>query len=294
MYSMRVVSQITGLSADTLRAWERRHAVVVPSREANGRRSYSADDLMRLGLLKQAVDRGYPIRTLVERSNDDLSELITSAGASDEPDAATALRARLLRSVEDRDGEACQRTVSMVLASLPLVEAVEDVLSPVLREAGERWAAGTFAVAQERMLSNAVRGVVAGLLQTLENVGNRPKLALVTLPGERHDLGLSLVSLVAASAGAHCLYLGADLPVEDAASLITGAGCDLAVVGMIAVEGAEKSLPDLANLIQCLGDDTPLWVGGGGAESVAERLPPGATLVRSYREIETRLRMTRL
>ena len=53
---MRVVTRRTGLSADLLRAWEKRYEVVKPARSTSGRRLYSDTDLYRLQLLYRAAD----------------------------------------------------------------------------------------------------------------------------------------------------------------------------------------------------------------------------------------------
>ncbi len=41
LYPIRAVSRLTGVSAVTLRAWERRYGLIVPSRTAKGHRLYS-------------------------------------------------------------------------------------------------------------------------------------------------------------------------------------------------------------------------------------------------------------
>ena len=54
-YRIGKVSRLTGISADTLRIWERRYAAVVPVRTEAGGRLYSADDIARLKLIKNLV-----------------------------------------------------------------------------------------------------------------------------------------------------------------------------------------------------------------------------------------------
>ena len=53
MYSIKAVSQATGLTVETLRAWERRYRVVVPRRDDMGRRVYGPDDVLRLRRLQR-------------------------------------------------------------------------------------------------------------------------------------------------------------------------------------------------------------------------------------------------
>ena len=65
-HPMRVVTRRTGLSADLLRAWERRHEVVKPSRSMGGRRLYSDDDIERLRLLYRATLAGRSIGQVAE------------------------------------------------------------------------------------------------------------------------------------------------------------------------------------------------------------------------------------
>ena len=74
-YSMRVVTRMTGLAADTIRAWERRYAAVVPARTEGATRRYSAEDVRRLGLLKAATTRGYRIGDIASLSEDELQSL---------------------------------------------------------------------------------------------------------------------------------------------------------------------------------------------------------------------------
>ncbi|MFN7271331.1 MAG: MerR family transcriptional regulator, partial [Gammaproteobacteria bacterium] len=41
-FTIKAVAQATGVTVETLRAWERRYEVVQPSRDGSGRRTYSA------------------------------------------------------------------------------------------------------------------------------------------------------------------------------------------------------------------------------------------------------------
>src|SRR3954470_12104334 len=62
VHPIQVVTRRTGLSADVIRAWEKRHGVVAPVRTATGRRLYSDADIERLRLLGRATLAGYSIR----------------------------------------------------------------------------------------------------------------------------------------------------------------------------------------------------------------------------------------
>ena len=79
-FTTKAVSQATGLSVETLRAWERRYEVVQPCRDAGGRRSYTATDVGRLRLLRTATELGHTISRLAKLDADELAKLVAVSG----------------------------------------------------------------------------------------------------------------------------------------------------------------------------------------------------------------------
>ena len=63
-YRIGAVSRLTGLSADNLRVWEKRYQAVTPARIKAGGRSYSANDVRRLKLMKSLIDHGDTISAI--------------------------------------------------------------------------------------------------------------------------------------------------------------------------------------------------------------------------------------
>lgn len=64
-FAIGAVARLTGIPMDTLRIWERRYRAVVPQRSSQNRRFYSRDDVTRLMLIKQLVELGEPVSTVV-------------------------------------------------------------------------------------------------------------------------------------------------------------------------------------------------------------------------------------
>lgn len=73
-FKIGAVARITGIPSDTLRMWERRYSVVSPKRERGSSRLYSREDITRLTLIKQLVDRGSAISTVANLSREQLLE----------------------------------------------------------------------------------------------------------------------------------------------------------------------------------------------------------------------------
>jgi DNA-binding transcriptional MerR regulator len=86
MYKIGAVSRLTGVAQDTLRVWERRYDVVVPTRTETGRRVYTQRDISRLALIKRLVDQGDAISSVANLTLEQLQARISQATAPAEMD----------------------------------------------------------------------------------------------------------------------------------------------------------------------------------------------------------------
>jgi hypothetical protein len=82
MYRSGAAARLAGLPVETLRIWERRYSLSDAERSEHGQRLYSAEQVARLGLLKQLVDQGHAIGVLAGLAREQLQAMI-GAGAGD-------------------------------------------------------------------------------------------------------------------------------------------------------------------------------------------------------------------
>ena len=80
------VTEHTGLSASTIRTWERRHQVVTPRRTDKGTRLYSQQEVRRLRLVKQLTDIGEAVGVLAELDNAALQQRLSQAQTQPRPE----------------------------------------------------------------------------------------------------------------------------------------------------------------------------------------------------------------
>lgn len=104
-YRSGVAARLAGLSAATLRVWERRYQLTAAPRAANGQRLYTPPQVRRLGLLKQLVDQGHPIGTLaampLERLALMAAPLVQRGGVIDVAAIGAGLARRLAAAIDD-------------------------------------------------------------------------------------------------------------------------------------------------------------------------------------------------
>ena len=111
-------------------------------------------------------------------------------------------------------------TIVPIVARLQLLaravgggRAIGDVAVPLVHRAGTLWAEGKLPIAAEHLLTATLRNLLGGLIQRGAQAG-RP-LLLTTPAGERHEIGLLLVALLALDAGVNVVNLGVDLPAAE-------------------------------------------------------------------------------
>lgn len=273
-YPIRAVARMTGLSLDTLRAWERRYEAVVPGRGQRGR-EYSDADVARLRTLGELIGRGYSIGAIAPLPDAELAELLDAGRAAPTPrDASpTVDLAPLVRALDRFDLEALEAALNRHAVILPPSDLVFAVVVPLLREIGERWEAGRLRPAQEHLVSAAVRSVLGGLLRTTALRQGSPTVVFATPSGERHELGLLSAAVLAAAAGCRVVYLGPDLPADEIGHAAATTGAEVVVLSLTTPHGvSRRELKALAQQLSGL----EAWVGGPEAHLLIAAFGDGA------------------
>jgi DNA-binding transcriptional MerR regulator len=270
MYSVTSTSRMTGLAPGTLRAWERRYAVVEPHRDEAGRRVYDAGMIERLTRLQRLTERGHPIRSLASLDDDALDELLNESSQIGYG-GVELLSEQMMEAVIGYRIGALDRLLSVAIATLPLAILVTRVIAPLLALVGTRWAEGKLDIAQERMLSSLLRARMIAILNPRPSETG-PKLLFSTLPGEHHELGLLMAALLAYGAGAPLLYLGTDLPARDLATLAGELNVKAVALSCVDSGLADSALVDIAALMPLLGSAVEVWLGGAQADFLCRKL----------------------
>lgn len=78
-YRSSAAARMVNIPVATLRVWERRYNVVGPSQAPSGHRLYSSQDVRRLVLIKQLVNKGHAIGMLARIDTARLQDLVNEA-----------------------------------------------------------------------------------------------------------------------------------------------------------------------------------------------------------------------
>lgn len=206
------------------------------------------------------------------------------------PSGSGQLLAGLLAAAEDYDFAACERLCARAVAELDPLVLVRDVVSPVLREAGNRWHRGAWSVVQERILSGVVKRQLSSALLAHLASADGPSLVFTTLSGERHELGSLMGAVVAASRGFQCIYLGPDLPATETGLFCVRRPVDVLALSLVTQPDVNDASGQLLVLRQTIPAETEIWVAGQAAMVLArEPLPAGVVAIADLTEFLDRL-----
>lgn len=268
-YSIRIASRLTGLSADTLRMWERRYGFPSPARNASRIRVYSRQDVERLTLVARALKSGYRAGEVVGKDAESLRALLSDAVVEERvDDEQSSPVASLIDCLRRDDAEGLRAGLRQCVATHGPKQFITEVSSPLISAVGEEWAQRRLDIRHEHMLTEAVTTQLRLLLSAYEGSTRRPVVLLSTLPGEKHGLGLEMAALFIALEGATPRLLGVDTPVDQIAEAAHALRADAVAISIAA--GADRNTQEalLGLLIQKLPPRGGLWVGGAGSEGL--------------------------
>jgi methanogenic corrinoid protein MtbC1 len=207
--NIAALAQRTGVAPDTLRKWEQRYSILQPTRTAGGQRRYSERDVARVEWLRARLDEGYRIG--------EAASLLGSVGVEPARSGRDHLKG-ILRALDEGDTAEIGIRLDQAFALSGVDDTLSSVLQPLLEEVGERWERGELTVAEEHLVSEAVRSRLGHLLAD-SGGGVHGVVVLACAPGERHELGLMMAALALRRDGWKIVYLGADTPIRDVFAL---------------------------------------------------------------------------
>lgn len=279
-----VVELETGLSKDVLRKWEARYRFPAPSRDAHGDRVYSREQVSQLRTIKRLMDGGYRPSKLLGMDEQALAELArTPASGTRGAEAATTAVAEWLKLLKMNQPEHFRSALDRQLQTQGLKHFVEDTMAPLSTAVGEAWSRGELRVFEEHQFADMASVILRHALEDIDTPQGRPRILLTTVPGELHALGLLMAACMFALDGAHCIYLGSEMPAAEIAHAAQAHSVDVVALSFSGAFAARRIPPVLRGLRLQLPARIKLVAGGIGVRR--QKPPEGVLLLRDLRNI---------
>ncbi len=243
-FAIKVVAARTGVSAHTLRAWERRYGVPKPNRGADNRyRLYGADDIADVLWLKQQVESGIPPAQASALLRERRAQP-RAAALMESPQQIATTQTALLDAFVESDEAAARHILDEAFALFAPEQVALQIIAPTLREIGERWLRAEMTVWQEHLASNVIRQKILAVLQS-QSVPSLavPYVIAACAPAEEHEAGLLLFTLLARRRGWRVAYLGQRTPLDDITRLARQTNPNVIAISVATIVGLAGLVP---------------------------------------------------
>ncbi len=270
LFNIRSVAEQTGITPETLRAWERRYGVPNPYRNEHGYRFYSEEEIATLKWLKRQREGGMTIRQAVElirhlrKSGQDPVGLLAERPFSGRGKAlpVDALRTRLTDALTALDAHQAVDLLEQAFAQHSPDVVLLDGVAPTLVAIGELWHSGELPIAVEHFASNLCHNFIVRKMKTAPVKGPRGRIVAACAPGEWHDLGLLMITVLLRNQRWEVTYLGANLSLERLHEVLIRLQPQLLLFSTTLIQTA-KALVELNSVLRVLPEPRPL-IGLGG------------------------------
>jgi DNA-binding transcriptional MerR regulator/methylmalonyl-CoA mutase cobalamin-binding subunit len=273
LYTIKYVSQRTGLTTHVIRAWEKRYEAVVPRRSPKNRRLYSEDDVQRLQLLKSITDAGHSISQVAQLDSSDLLDLAQREASVIpqtrennrrllQPATGTDYYQQCLSAILNLDPDGLECSYDQAAIDLTRIALLRDLIVPLFREIGKLWHGGSLKIVNEHMATTVTRTFLLNMLRTTEISNSAPKIVIATTVGQWHDVGALTVALTAAENGWHPVYYGPNLPAEEIATGVQQSNARAIAISITHLLNQHTLINELRKLARYIGQDVALFIGG--------------------------------
>ncbi len=274
IYNMKAVEQHTGISAATLRAWERRYVLVEPKRTASGYRLYSDRDVALLRWVRTQMNEGLTISRVVAmlegmRSHNEAIWLDVEANAAppalrDTPIPPEGYIQPLFQALISLDDDRADEIIEQAVALYTMPTVYVDLMTPTLAQVGEAWHRGEISIATEHFASSYILGRLLGLFHAYPHRADMPTIVVGCAPNERHEGGALIFAVILRQQGYNVIYLGQDVP---AAALLEMARQEHPALICLSANSpaTARSLGDMRAELNRISEPVPLFGYGGRA-----------------------------
>lgn len=219
-FTIRDLENLSGVKAHTIRMWERRYAILSPSRTDVNTRYYDVENLQKLLNIVLLMKYGFKPSRLGTMTRDEIEVLVLEVRSEKYDKNHVSHQFKLAMMTFDQ--QLFMETYELLLSERSFREVFFDYFMPLLQEIGLLWQTRTVSPAHEHFISSLIR---LKILANTDALLQKPRMQdgsvyVLFLPlGEIHELGLLYLNFELISQGFKTIYLGENMPVDSLVQL---------------------------------------------------------------------------
>jgi DNA-binding transcriptional MerR regulator len=299
-FNIQLAAQLSGLSAHTIRAWEKRYQALVPSRTANGRRLYTTNEIDRLIILSQLTQLGTNIGQIARLSDEELKEtyakLMQNAGLTVEKNSLKKefnihdMKTRLLEAVGNYNVDVISQLLSEAKNELPPKIFALDIIEPLITEVRLRRDQSAFQDAQAQALFALAKFHAGNIIYSHFEKGMKSanKIVLTSVEKEHHTFPLLISALLCCHHKKYFYYLNSNLPAPSIVDAVYATEANLLILSVPANSYEDQDVIKLLNtVIESLSGKIKIWLlGDFNHKLISEHHWKNTNKIRNHKELD--------
>ncbi|MBL7846820.1 MAG: MerR family transcriptional regulator [Cyclobacteriaceae bacterium] len=286
-YSIKELEELSGIKAHTIRIWEKRYGIVLPSRTASNIRTYSDDDLKKIITVSLLNNHGVKISKIASLSPAEMANRVTEL--SQHENSPELHIDRLVVAMVDLDEEKFEGILNELIARFGFESAILEIVYPFLEKIGVLWLTGNITPLQEHFITNLLRQKMLVAIDGLPLATKAAPRVILFLPDEElHELGLLFSYYQVKKAGFRSYYMGQRVPYQDVCWF-----CEHhKPVAMITAITTSPSPAFVEPYLHRICKDHPavtVLAGGHQLKKMALRIPQNLHIIEDARHLKTLL-----
>ena len=223
-YTIKVLSERTGVKPVTLRAWERRYYLLEPERLDNNYRLYSERDIQIVRWITHRLDDGLSISAAGQEYKslresgiwpEALPTVLVPEPSTTHLYQPKVYSKKLFDALTNHDELKARKIIDDIQRMFDLRVIFLEIFSPCLYQIGDAWYKGKIRIATEHYASALIRSILMQWMTAFPIYNQAPKLLVGCPPEEFHELASLMLSVLLRREGYQVEFLGADLPIDD-------------------------------------------------------------------------------
>lgn len=218
-FTIKELETLSGIKAHTIRIWEQRYRFLKPSRTSTNIRNYSHEELKTLLTVALLNKYGYKISKIDNMPPDQRNKEVLQIPVAEAQNEN--LVNELIGCMIDLNISQFEQTLNHHIRHYGIEATITSIIFFFLEKIGILWQTGRINPAHEHIVSNIIRQKLVAAIEGLPLSTKEFPLLLLLLPeNEHHELGLLFVYYLLRQRGLPVLYLGANVPLKDAAYIV--------------------------------------------------------------------------
>lgn len=264
MYTIKAASELTGLPAATLRAWERRYGIARPERTDSGYRLYDEQALSEIRAMQALLNEGWAPRQAADEVLRRRSASMLADTTNPEVFEQHHLDA-FVTAAASLDEQALRRIMDQAFSRGSFEHVLDHWLTPSLQALGAAWHSGALDISAEHFATAAVMRRLGAMYESAATPAAGPLVLVGLPPGAIHEIGSLAFAVAARRLGIDALYLGPDLPEASWVSSVQSSNV-AAVVMSVSLTSDVVAATSVAEQLRMVKPDLCIAIGGAQAQ----------------------------